>query len=116
MESAMQQRLGRAMQDVWERLARTMQHFHTKVADEEAIFRDSTVRNLTEIVDILPSLNILDDPNLERIRQDLRNTLCGYEANDLRNDLETRKHAASEAQRIMDEMAGYMKAFEGMQA
>lgn len=114
MEGAMQQRLGRAMLDVWQRLARTLGHFAEKVGAEDALFRDSTVRNLEEIIDILPALNILDDPNLERIRKDIQNSLVCYEPVELRKKPKVREAAAGEAKRIMDEMAGFMTAFAGV--
>lgn len=111
MERAMQARLGRAMQDVWARLGETLGHFADKMGSD-AIFRDSTVRNLEEIVDMLPGLNVLNDPELERIRQDIRASLIGYDPKDLRKDSGARSAAAQEAQRIMADMAGFMNAMK----
>jgi hypothetical protein len=111
MEST-QARLGRAMQDVWQRLADTLKHFGDKMSKDE-IFRDSTVRNLEEIVELLPDLNILNDPQLEQVRQDIKNSLIGYDPKDLRKDKAVRNNVASEAQRIMDTMSGFMNAFGG---
>lgn len=110
IEQATHARLGRAMQDVWARLAETLSHFADKMSTDE-IFRDSTVRNLEEIVELLPEMNILNDANLEKIRQDIANNLVGYEPKDLRKNEEVRSMAASEAKRIMDNMRGFMQAF-----
>lgn len=112
MEHAMQQRLGKAMSDVWQRLADTLKHFSDKMSSDE-IFRDTTVRNLEEIVDLLPDLNITDDANLEQIRQDIKNSIIGYEPKELRKDKAVRSAVANEAQRIMDSMSGFMNAFGG---
>lgn len=114
MEQALQQRVTRAMQDVWTRLAETVKHFGEKMASDE-IFRDSTVKNLEEIVEVLPDLNVFNDPNLEQIRIDIKNSLTGYEPKELRKDNATRKAVASEAQRIIDSMSGFMNAFGGAQ-
>jgi len=114
MEQALQQRVTRAMQDVWSRLADTVKHFGDKMGSDE-IFRDSTVKNLEELVDVLPDLNVFNDPNLEQIRIDIKNSLTGYEPKELRKDNATRKAVASEAQRIMDTMSGFMNAFGGAQ-
>lgn len=113
IEDALKERIGRAMADVWARLQDTLGHFAAKMADTDAVFRDSTVKNLEEIIDILPDLNILNDPNLERIAEDMRRTLSGYDAKTLRGDVTQRAQAAAEAQRIMDDMAGFMNAFGG---
>jgi 5-hydroxyisourate hydrolase-like protein (transthyretin family) len=110
MADAMNDRLGRAMKDVWTRLAETLGHYTRKMSTDE-IFRDSTVKNLEEIIEILPALNIMDDPNLAKIILDLRQNVVGYAANDLRKDLGTRALAAGEATRIMEDMKGFMSAF-----
>jgi len=112
MKRAMGDRINKAMGDVWARLADTLGHYAEKMSGD-AIFRDSTVRNLEEIVEILPDLNILDDPNLEAIRMDIRQRLIGIEPKQLRTDKGTRSVAADEAKRIMDQMAGFMNAFAG---
>lgn len=110
IEAATQQRINRAMTDVWSRLHETLKHYYAKMSTDE-IFRDSTVRNLEEIVDILPALNITNDPQLEALRQDVKRTLVGYEPKDLRTDPMQREIAANEAKRIMEGMAGIMAAF-----
>lgn len=110
MESAMQQRIGRAMQDVWDRLATVVGHFAAKMGSDD-IFRDSTVHNLSALVDLLPGLNVLNDPQLKAIEQDIRASLTGYDPKDLRKDSAARQAAAADAKRIMDTMAGFMNAF-----
>lgn len=110
IEASMHARFGRAMSEVWQRLSETLEHFADKMSGDE-IFRDSTVRNLEEIVELLPDLNILNDANLERIRQDIKANLSGYEPKDLRKNKDVRDAAALEAKRIMDDMKGFMTAF-----
>lgn len=114
MEAAMQARISRAMGDVWTRLATVLGHFAAKMGSDD-IFREATVKNLEELVELLPALNVLDDPNLNDIRDDIATTLIGYSAKDLRTNKATRTHVAEEAQRIMDSMSGFMAAFGGAQ-
>lgn len=113
MEMALKKRLGNAMEEVWTRLAKVMKHFAEKVSGDE-VFRDSTVKNLEEVVDLLPDLNILNDPQLEKIRRDILDNLIGYDPKDLRKNEAVRKQVAGEAQRIMDTMSGFMNAFGGV--
>ena len=110
IESAMGDRLKRAMLDVWERLSSVLGHFYRKM-DSDDIFRDSTIHNVEEIVDLLPALNIMEDPDLERIRRDVKGLLTGLDPKALRTDKPTRSKAADEAQRIIDDMSGFMKAY-----
>lgn len=115
MTTALEQRMGRAMQDVWQRLATTLGHFADKMGSDD-IFRDSTVKNLEEIVALLPDLNVLNDPDLERIRQEIEMTIVGIDPQVLRKNKSVRTTMSDEAQRIMSDMAGFMSAFGGSDA
>lgn len=112
-EAALARRLNRAMTDVWSRLATTLGHFANKMGGDE-VFRDSTVNNLNEIVELLPALNVLNDPNLERINKEIKDTIAGFDAKTLRKDPLQRREAAAKANEIMEDMAGYMNAFSGV--
>ena len=105
------ERVGTAMRDVWERLSTVLTHFANKMG-EDAVFRDSTVKNLEELVEMLPALNVTEDPELEKIRQDITDTLIGYKPKDLRKDTAVRQAAAKESRRIADQMASFMGAFQ----
>lgn len=117
MERAMTSRLGAAMGDVWERLRDTLQHLHNKLkVDDQGnkeVFRDSTVTNLEEIVELLPSLNITNDPNLERIRADIEASIIGYTPKQLRKSEEVRASVSEDAQRILEDLSGFMTMFKG---
>lgn len=110
IEAKNTERIGEAMRNVWERLATVVNHFATKMG-EDSVFRDSTVGNLEELVEMLPALNITNDPELEQIRQDLLDTIVGYAPKDLRKDSAVRTAAAKESRRIADQMASFMSAF-----
>ena len=112
IETANNERIANAMGDVWSRLNDKLSHFATTMADEEKIFRDSTVYGLTEVVELLPALNLMNDPNLNNIYADLKMTLAGLSPKDLRKDPDVRCAAADEAKRICDEMSGFMRAFQ----
>jgi len=111
IEEKNQERVTSAMRDVWDRLADVLGHFANKMSDD-SVFRDSTVKNLEELVDMLPALNVTGDPQLEQIRQDITDTLIGYTPKDLRKDMAVRQAAAQESKRIIDQMSGFMGAFQ----
>lgn len=111
MEAAATRRVNVAMQDVWRRLAETIGYFHERMADPEAVFRDSTVENVAELIDLIPGLNVLDDPNIEQIRRMVDGKLTGLNAKDIRKDPAHRAELATEAEKVLDVMKGFMSAF-----
>jgi hypothetical protein len=115
MEAAMEQRMQAAAGDVWKRMAEAVARFQERMADPKAIFRDSTVTNIADMLDLVPGLNVLDDPNIEAVRAAIANSLGGIDAKSIRKDPELRTELAGEAQTIMDTMAGFMSAFGGGQ-
>lgn len=110
MENQMQKRLTRAVADVWGRLASTLGHFAEKMEGDN-IFRDTTVTNLQELVNTLPALNIMNDPDLEKIRDEIEKNICRWDPKELRKKPEVRQAVGAQAKEIMDSMAAYMSAF-----
>ena len=111
MEAAAEARVQTAMQDVWKRMADTVGYFHTRMADPKAVFRDSTISNITDLLDRVPGLNVLDDPDIEAVRKHIADSLGGIEADEIRKDPELREELAGEAKQIVDKMEGFMRAF-----
>ena len=112
-EDITQARITKAIGGLWEKLSKPLEHFANKMGDTDAVFRDTTVSNLRDIVTMLPELNFTGDPELTALGERIEKTLTRYEAKDLRTNPVTRKAVASEAQEILDSMAGFMKAFGG---
>lgn len=108
------------------RLYDAIEAMHTKLADPKAVFRDSLVGNLRELLDILPSLNIARDPELTRIGKEARRRLLSFElpaqlaelqpegpsvkklAEALRDQPQRRAEAATAAAAILADMRNYL--------
>lgn len=114
MEEAMQDRVNRTLAEVWARLAKKLKHYAETMKVSDKTFRDTTVTNLEEIVDILPDMNIFGDKKLAKIGEEIKEKLIGYTPEQLRNEPDTRAYVAEEAQQLIDVMGGYMKAFGGV--
>lgn len=95
-----------AMRAAWERLHELVHHTHERLADPDATFRDSLIKNVNEMVDILPGLNITNDPDLAQIGADLRDVVHGKSARRFRNDASARSEAAAKLNEIMSRMGG----------
>ena len=108
VEARVKQAAQGAMQDVWQRLYDKVKHLAEKLDDPKAVFRDSTVNHLVDICEMLPRLNVMDDPNLEAMRQEVEAKLAGYNADTLRADVKVRQTVATEANDIAAKMAAFM--------
>lgn len=125
-ETAITERFEAGCKDAHRRLYEAIQHIHDKLADPKAVFRDSLIGNLSELLDLLPAINIGKDPELTRIAQsaqkkllafDLPATLAGLPeatasteslAQRLRDDKSHRANAAKAANDILADMRAYM--------
>lgn len=116
MESAAEARLAQAQADVWKRIGETMGYFAQRMADPKAVFRDSTVDNVHDLLTLIPGLNVLDDPDIEEVRAMLEKMMTGVEAKDIRKNPDIREELAGEAKEIMDKVSGLAKAFGWGQA
>jgi hypothetical protein len=107
---AMEERITRALGGVWDRLEDTLGHF-TERMKSDAKFKIATIDNLRELVDELPALNFTGNAELKKIGDRIKAKLFEFDAKELREDPKARKRVAKEAADIMDDMAGFMKAF-----
>jgi len=106
IERQVQRSQAEAMKDVWGRVRACVENARERLSQPDAIFRDSLVENARELVRVLPSLNIADDPVLERVRLTLDAALCTFEPETLRKDLQIRGKVANAMDAIMSKMGG----------
>lgn len=113
IEQAMQRRIVEAQSHTWNRLAETMGHFAERMKTKDAKFKSATIDNLAELADILPGLNVTGDPGLNEIAKRIQSLVGGCDAKVIRENEKTRKAISKEAQTIMADIGGFMKAFGG---
>lgn len=111
MGSALDERVNRAMKDLYERVGDAVTHMAEKLGDEESIFRDSMTINLDKLIDALPALNFTNDANLRTIHARMKASLKGLDPKALRQDRDHRAEICKEAEEIMDSVRGLMNAF-----
>lgn len=99
-----------AMREAWRRVYDTVVHIHERLSQPDAVFRDSLVNNAVELCRLLPTLNITDDPNLERMRQAIEGSVCQYEPDQLRNHSGVRQDVAQSMADIMSKMGAFYGA------
>lgn len=112
IEAEVTRRYADAQRDIWQRIAKALEHFAAKMHDHDAIFRNSTVQNVIEIIDLAPKLLVIPDPEInatcDRIRKALNSAALDPDV--LRNDTNARQAAAdaasAELERITANFAG----------
>lgn len=114
IETTLQESVKIAMQDVWLR----MKDVVTKMAEKlkaykvtndgvENPFRDSLVTNMRDLLSILPALNLTNDTEVTRFASQMQ-TLCQYEANQLRDNDGRRELVAQAAEDILSKMSQFV--------
>ncbi|GIW55381.1 MAG: hypothetical protein KatS3mg082_1785 [Nitrospiraceae bacterium] len=95
------------MRDLWRRLLEAVQRVVERLSAEEPRFRDTMVENLRELVDLVPRLNLTNDPRLEAMRQEIAQHLSGHAPEALRVDAAKRAAVAAKAKEIAQKIAIY---------
>jgi hypothetical protein len=113
MDEMFTKRLQSAQADVWRRIGEAVGRFHERMSQPDAKFRAATVDNVVDLIDEIPGLNVMDDPDIEAVRRMIKDKLLGADVEGLRKDPEYRSEMADEAKEIIDRMSGFMKAFGG---
>ena len=96
-----------AFKDVFARIAENVGHMAEKLADPEAIFRDSLVNNVTDLVAVLPKLNFYDDPGLSIVIEQMKQ-LVVHEPKELRLNAQARQQTATKAAGIASKVKGWL--------
>jgi hypothetical protein len=116
IEAEVRNNVALAMNDLWERLHDGVSKLAKQLTriDEEPVDSDGkspapyvrtrTLTKLAELMDLLPRLNLTNDPRLEEARQRLRAEVLGVGATALKEDPEARRRAMMAADDILSMM------------
>jgi len=98
-----------AMRSPLQRLYEKLAKVEEKLKEGDAIFRDSLIGNVQELVDILPALNVLDDPKVTAILAQTKKDICSVgDMKALRKDEDYRAEVAASATDLLKQMKGYV--------
>jgi hypothetical protein len=117
IERRQKARLDAAMKDVWERVADATGKMAEKLSayepkkglkGAEGVFKSSLVDNVRNLAELLPSLNINNDPELKSIHKMILTNLVEHDADDLKGDAKKRALAAKAAKQIHAKVSKYL--------
>lgn len=101
-----------AVRDVFERVSMRMNHMLKRLKEVEASdgkgIRDSMMKNITELADLLPKLNITNNPDIDGIASQIRHELATISSDDLRENQSSRIAAAQSARDILSKVSAYI--------
>lgn len=100
--------LGTATKDIWKRLYEVVSSLSAKMKEEDPVFRNSLIGNITDLCRLLPKLNITDDPELADLAREVERKLCMSTPKELRESPDARQDTAKEADAILQKMEGYI--------
>lgn len=101
-----------AIRDVYQRVAnlteRMVDRLNTYTPGERTGgFRASLVENISDLIGVMPSLNIVGSPELDALGNRLK-ALTRHDAAALKEDAAIRKDVAAEAQAILDSVSDFL--------
>jgi hypothetical protein len=97
-----------AMSNTVERMKNVVEHMierlTTQTGGKAAVFRDTLVENVRDLVAIVPKLNVVGNPEMDRMAREMEDKLCRYDADALREDATLRISVADEAAAIYEKL------------
>ena len=94
-------RVGEAVAELWTRLLEPVQKMAERLNNPEAVFRDSLVGNIQQIVEIMPALNLTGDSRIAQATAQIQAELANLDPEKLRKDGAVRARAAVSANNII---------------
>ena len=110
----------RAATDVWHRvydkarmLASGLRAYADDSGEVQRNFRKSLVENVAHLADLLPKLNFMSDPGLEQMARRLKDDLCQFEADTLKEAPDLRREVAKKAEKVCADVDQVLATMSG---
>lgn len=107
-ERRVQEIQAKGLQECWTRLHDVVKIAVERLSNDKGTFRDSLIENITEVVDLLPKLNINGDKDLEASRKEIKAIVSKLEGPSLRKDAKARSEAKEKLAKVVSKMGAYM--------
>lgn len=100
--------INEAMSSLWHRLFEVVDRMATRLDDSNPRIYKTLVTNIEELVDLLPDLNISNDPQLTEMCKQAKDRLCSFTPGQLKKDDKVKSQVAKDAAQIRDTMSVIM--------
>lgn len=98
-EQAMEKQMEQAMNAVWQKMIKPVSDMAERLSKPDAVFRDSLVKNIRDLVDEIPALNMTNDPALAQAAKEIE-TLLKIDPDTLRANGKVRNETAKQAAKL----------------
>jgi hypothetical protein len=112
IDANVRQSLSRGTEDLWKRLRDVVSHMVDRLNEPESRFHTSMVTNVCDLVELLPRLNVNEDPDLNQLADEVRQRLCNYSSHDLKKHDLLRVTTATDAADIVAQMDSILRTRE----
>lgn len=92
-----------AVKDCYRRVHDVVSKLHERLSIEDAVFKDSLINNARDLMNVLPGLNITQDPELDALHSEITALLISPQT--LRNNPAARKATADAADAILSRLS-----------
>jgi hypothetical protein len=96
-----------ATEHLRDRAYKLVTRVYDSLSDPERIFKETLVDEILLHAEILPMMNLLNDPEIAYLAQAIKQDLCGYSADTLRHDKDVRAEVAKKAFLIQQHMENH---------
>lgn len=107
IEGEVNSRFAQAHKDIYKRIATQLKAMHERLNQPDVVFRDTLFENLRELIDLLPRLNIADDPNITALTAELKTVYADPAA--VRTNTMLRAEKAAQVEDILNNMTGFLR-------
>lgn len=99
--------LERSINAMWKRLFEPVSNMADICSNDKKVF-GSLITKLEDIVDIMPSLNIINDAALNDIASEIKFKLLGHTTGQIKDDKKLKKQLGKEAEDLAKKVRGFM--------
>lgn len=97
----------KSKKDLWARLYKVVKHMSERLKADGKL-HESIVTNITELIELLPQLNVLQDKELDKMLEEVKTDLTSIPIVIVKDSEEVRKVVAKKADDILNKMASYI--------
>jgi len=95
----------KAMKLLCEKLYAVIAKFNEKLSEKGAKFKNSLVDNIADLINIMPEMNLMNDPKLTEIAAKIQQDICIFDPEELRHDEQSREKAVANSKEVMDTLS-----------
>lgn len=101
------ERFAAAQRDIYTRMVEQLQKMRERLADKDAVFRDSLFENILELVKLLSKLNVTEDKNILSLCDEMKALYTDPE--NVRKDTKLRKEKVKEVDAVLTKIDSFFK-------